>query len=264
MESKGQPTPAARVYHDFEPSMEWVPEDDSDTLLVYLPGFAKEQLRVQLRARNLIISGERKLQDNTWSRFRVEFPVSANCDLNKISAKFEGNILYVRQPKVITLTPKPEEEKPTMVVAPMPTPQKHLDEPKQRPKTTEDKATQTTQPKMEKKETGKDQDAPKTSVEEKKEKTEDEANKSKTDTKGASESTLEKKTSDSDNKNKKVAYGELDKTSKKALENYKQAVGAFVTQLKTSKNAVTAIVVLLIALVIGIYVSNSIKSWAKA
>lgn len=37
MESKGVPTPA-RVYQDFEPSMEWVPEDDSDTLLVYLPG----------------------------------------------------------------------------------------------------------------------------------------------------------------------------------------------------------------------------------
>nr|XP_043622677.1 inactive protein RESTRICTED TEV MOVEMENT 2-like [Erigeron canadensis] len=95
--------PAARVYQDFEPSMEWVPEDDSDTLLVYLPSFAKEQLRVQMRARNLIISGERKLQqqnNNTWSRFRVEFPVSVNCDLNKISAKFEGNILFVRQPKL--------------------------------------------------------------------------------------------------------------------------------------------------------------------
>ncbi|KAJ0454271.1 hypothetical protein HanIR_Chr15g0738201 [Helianthus annuus] len=35
-----------RIYQDFEPSMEWVPEDDSDTLLIYLPGFAKEQLRV--------------------------------------------------------------------------------------------------------------------------------------------------------------------------------------------------------------------------
>ncbi|XP_076898475.1 uncharacterized protein LOC143552058 [Bidens hawaiensis] len=109
MESKG----VARVYQDFKPSMEWVPEDDSDTLLVYLPGFAKEQLRVQLRSRNLIISGERKLQQNTWSRFRVEFPVSANCDLNKISAKFEGHILFVRQPKLITPAPKvPAEEKP--------------------------------------------------------------------------------------------------------------------------------------------------------
>ncbi|XP_076881548.1 uncharacterized protein LOC143529698 [Bidens hawaiensis] len=118
MESK-----AARVYQDFEPSMEWVPEDDSDTLLVYLPGFAKEQLRVQLRARNLILSGERKLHENTWSRFRVEFPVSANCDLNKISAKFEGNILFVRQPKMITPAPKPEEAKPAAVA----TPQKPVD-----------------------------------------------------------------------------------------------------------------------------------------
>ncbi|KAD7117978.1 hypothetical protein R6Q59_005004 [Mikania micrantha] len=108
MESKG------RVYQDFEPSMEWVPEDDSDTLLVYLPGFAKEQLRVQLKARNLIISGERKLHQNTWSRFRVEFPVSVNCDLNKISAKFEGSILFVRQPK--SVVQKPEDESKTAAV----------------------------------------------------------------------------------------------------------------------------------------------------
>ncbi|GKB74782.1 inactive protein restricted TEV movement 2-like protein [Tanacetum coccineum] len=265
MESKGVPTPAPRVYHEFEPSMEWVPEDDSDTLLVYLPGFAKEQLRVQLRGRNLIISGERKLQQNTWSRFRQEFPVSANCDLNKISAKFEGNILYVRQPKVITATPKPEEEKPTTIVAPMPTSQKPVNESNEGPKTTEHKTTQTTQPNTENKQTAKNQDVSKTSVEEKKEKTEAEANKSKTDAKGASENTLEKNTNDPDNKNKKVvAYGELDKTSKKALENYKRAVGVFATKLKTSRNAVTAIVVLLVGLVVGIYVSNSIKSWAKA
>ncbi|KAL8197922.1 hypothetical protein R6Q57_030080 [Mikania cordata] len=108
MESKG------RVYQDFEPSMEWVPEDDSDTLLVYLPGFAKEQLRVQLKARNLIISGERKLHQNTWSRFRVEFPVSVNCDLNKISAKFEGSILFVRQPK--SAVQKPVDESKTAAV----------------------------------------------------------------------------------------------------------------------------------------------------
>ncbi|XP_076900471.1 uncharacterized protein LOC143554642 [Bidens hawaiensis] len=119
MESK-----VARFYQDFEPSMEWVPEDDSDTLLIYLPGFAKEQLRFQLRARNLILSGERKLHENTRSRFRVEFPVSANCDLNKISAKFEGNILFVRQPKIITPAPKPKDAKPAAVAT---TPQKPVD-----------------------------------------------------------------------------------------------------------------------------------------
>ncbi|GKC91343.1 hypothetical protein Tco_1151992, partial [Tanacetum coccineum] len=168
-------------------------------------------------------------------------------------------------PKVITATPKPEEEKPTTIVAPMPTPQKPVNESNEGPKTTEHKATQTTQPNTENKQTAKNQDVSKTSVEEKKEKTEAEANKSKTDAKGASENTLEKNTNDPDNKNKKVvAYGELDKTSKKALENYKRAVGVFATKLKTSRNAVTAIVVLLVGLVVGIYVSNSIKSWAKA
>lgn len=37
MDSIRIPTPA-RVFQDFEPSTEWVPKDDLDTLLVYLPG----------------------------------------------------------------------------------------------------------------------------------------------------------------------------------------------------------------------------------
>ncbi|XP_076959445.1 uncharacterized protein LOC143635509 [Bidens hawaiensis] len=204
MESKG----AARVYQDFEPSMEWVPEDDSDTLLVYLPGFAKEQLRVQLRSINLIISGERKLQQNTWSRFRVEFPVSANCDLNKISAKLEGHILFVRQPKLITPAPKvPAEEKPA-----------------------------------------------------------DEFNVDPTETlKENKKAEKDLKAREEGEKSKKgVVYEELDKSTKMALENYKRAAGVFAMKLKTSSSAVNMIVILFLGLLVGIYVSSSIKSWSKA
>lgn len=261
MEAKGMPPPA-RVYQDFEPSMEWVPEDDSDTLLVYLPGFAKEQLRVQLRSRNLIISGERKLQQDTWSRFRVEFPVSANCDLNKISAKFEGNILFVRQPKLITQVAKPIEEKPPVVAAaPVPTPQKPADVPNVGQKTNDGKPTPVTQTNAENN-VGKDEEVPKMGAEESSKKKEDKASASKTP-EGVRENASEKKPSDSDKKNKKV-YDELDKTTKTALENYKRAVGVFATKLKTSRNAVNAIVILLVGLVIGVYVSGSIKSWTKA
>ncbi|KAI3823843.1 hypothetical protein L1987_05288 [Smallanthus sonchifolius] len=238
MESKGQPP--ARVYQDFEPSMEWVPEDDSDTLLVYLPDFAKEQLRVQLRARNLIISGERKLQQNTWSRFHVEFPVSGNCDLNKISAKFEGNMLFVRQPKLITLVAKPED-KPAAVATPTPTPQKPVDESNAGQKAAEVTPAPTIEPNIEKKEVGKDEDVPKTGIE-----------------------GVKKETSDSDKKNKKVVDGELDKTTKTVLEKYKRAAGAFVMTLKTSSSVVNTIVVVVVGIMIGIYVSNSIKSWTKA
>lgn len=245
-----------RVYQDFEPSMEWVYEDDSDTLLVYLPGFAKEQLRVQLRSRNLTISGERKLQQNTWSRFRVEFPVSVNCDLNKISAKFEGNILFVRQAKVITPAAKPEEGKLPEVEA---TPPKPVDETKVAEKAAEKKPIPPTQPNMESKEMGKDQEVSKMGLAEKSEKTKGEGVESKR-AEGVRENASEKKPSDSDKKNKKVVYGELDKTTKTALENYKLAVGVFATKLKTSRNAVNTIVILLVGLVIGVFV---IKSWTR-
>ncbi|KAJ0692134.1 putative alpha crystallin/Hsp20 domain, HSP20-like chaperone [Helianthus annuus] len=252
MESKGAPTPT-RIYQDFEPSMEWVPEDDSDTLLIYLPGFAKEQLRVQLRARNLIISGERKLHQNTWSRFSVQFPVSGNCDLNKISAKFEGNILFVRQPKLITPAAKPVEAKPITPAAKLEeakpaTPPKPVDEPNvDQNTTTEVKPTPTStiQSNIEKKEVeGKDH--PKTGVEEKGEKSE-----GKDREEGVYENESKKKTSEWE-------------AEKNVLETYKRTAGALARKLKTSANGVNTIAIVVVGLVIGIYVSNSIKSWTNA
>ncbi|KAL8228252.1 hypothetical protein R6Q57_015836 [Mikania cordata] len=104
---------------EFVPSFEWVNEDDCDTLLLYLPGFMKEQLRVQLRSRTLIISGQCKLQDNTLSVFRKEFPVAEHCVINKITAKFEGNILYVKQPKSNPPMAKQDEKDPMKSNSPM-------------------------------------------------------------------------------------------------------------------------------------------------
>ncbi|KAI3765291.1 hypothetical protein L2E82_15321 [Cichorium intybus] len=118
------------VYQQFEPSIEWVTEEDCNTLLIYLPGFRKEQLRVQLRSRTLIISGERKLHDNIWSRFRKEFHVSEECVTSKISAKFEGSILFVKQPKSIA-----EEKGKHPIEAPTSKPGNSMDEPKKHHKT---------------------------------------------------------------------------------------------------------------------------------
>ncbi|KAM0001659.1 putative alpha crystallin/Hsp20 domain, HSP20-like chaperone [Helianthus debilis subsp. tardiflorus] len=115
---------------EFEPSIEWVNEDDCDTLLLYLPGFAKEQLKVQLRSRTLILSGQRKVNDNTWTRFRKEFPLAENCDISKISAKFEGNILNIRLPKTRTPVAKLEEKTPTNAPTPTPDNVNPTDEPK--------------------------------------------------------------------------------------------------------------------------------------
>ncbi|KAL3653268.1 hypothetical protein CASFOL_002949 [Castilleja foliolosa] len=99
--------------NNFEPLSDFVNEGDCNTLLLYLPGFTREQIRVQLAKSGVLkISGMRPLGDDKWSSFQKDFPISANCETGKITAKFEDGILYVRQPKLIVpekqLTPPPE------------------------------------------------------------------------------------------------------------------------------------------------------------
>ncbi|KAK6779629.1 hypothetical protein RDI58_021813 [Solanum bulbocastanum] len=113
MDSKG--AASNQVYEDFVPTTELVQEQDSDTLLLDLTGFRKEQVRVQLtRTGVLKISGQRPVAESKWLRFQKDFPVSQNCDKTKISAKFENGILYVKQPKLITTSSeKKDQELPT-------------------------------------------------------------------------------------------------------------------------------------------------------
>ncbi|KAJ6368981.1 hypothetical protein OIU78_001366 [Salix suchowensis] len=89
MESKPKSgVAAARVGEDFEPSMDWVRDTGADTLQIHLPGFKKDQLKVQVTSmRVLRISGERQLSENRWSTFRKEIPISSNYDTNEINAK---------------------------------------------------------------------------------------------------------------------------------------------------------------------------------
>nr|GME19328.1 inactive protein RESTRICTED TEV MOVEMENT 2-like [Ipomoea batatas] len=101
----------SRNYEDFDPDYDQIQEPEVDTLLIHLPGFRKDQLRVQLiRTVILRISGERQLEGNKWKRFLKEFQVSPNCDTNRISAKFQSGTLYVTLPKLITTTEGEESE----------------------------------------------------------------------------------------------------------------------------------------------------------
>ncbi|KAK4407530.1 hypothetical protein Sango_0334000 [Sesamum angolense] len=119
---------AAPATNSFEPTSDLIHEEECDTLLLYLPGFTKEQLRVQLtRSGILKISGIRPVGDNKWSSFQKDFPVSANCDTNKITAKFEGGILYLRQPKLIVPADKEDTKTPPPSLSrrPRPRPRPH-------------------------------------------------------------------------------------------------------------------------------------------
>ncbi|TQD85524.1 hypothetical protein C1H46_028936 [Malus baccata] len=126
MEGKPSSANINRVYEDIEPSAEWEREEACDTLLVYLHGFRKENLRIQVTSsRNIRVFGERALgHDNKWQRFRREFPIPVNCDTNDITARFENGILYVKLPKtiapaVVESRDKPQKP-PTTTEAPRP------------------------------------------------------------------------------------------------------------------------------------------------
>ncbi|KAF5471930.1 hypothetical protein F2P56_008689 [Juglans regia] len=105
-----KPRAVDRVYEDFEPQTEWAREEGFDTLIVLLPGFSKEQLRVQITSsRNLRVSGERSLGNDKWRRFQKELSIPSDVETNKITAKFEGGTLYIKHPKAITPA-KPQED----------------------------------------------------------------------------------------------------------------------------------------------------------
>ncbi|KAI3445239.1 hypothetical protein Pfo_001904 [Paulownia fortunei] len=136
------------VFEDFKPTSEWQQDDESHVLMIYLPGFMKEQIRVSTEGRNIIRArGERVAAGNKWSRFQEDFQVPENCEMNSIRAKFQGGILYISVPKrkvdkpQEALPPKPtstdtpkqqtpqkgQDQVPQAVVASQPTDQKGLE-----------------------------------------------------------------------------------------------------------------------------------------
>ncbi|CAK7341483.1 unnamed protein product [Dovyalis caffra] len=100
-------------YEDFEPYCKWGIEAGQNTLEVHLHVdqqvemakicFKKEQLRVQLSSLgNMTITGERRVDESRWTRFRKEIKVPKECNNYEIRAKLSGGILYIVMPKKTT------------------------------------------------------------------------------------------------------------------------------------------------------------------
>ncbi|CAK9328115.1 unnamed protein product [Citrullus colocynthis] len=91
---------SSKNFQDFEPRFDWVHHPDSHVLIVHLLGFRSNQLKVQVTSTGkLRVSGERRLGSGKWLRFQKEIDIPADADTDKISAKLEEGILYVKQPK---------------------------------------------------------------------------------------------------------------------------------------------------------------------
>ncbi|KAL4298970.1 hypothetical protein S245_058407 [Arachis hypogaea] len=113
-------------YQEFEPSFDWIWDDEkgiSDTLAVFLPGFKKEQSRVEITSNGLLrLSGERKIGEVIKiRRFEKELAIPSDTDTKSINTKFLNDILYVKLPRVITTSVKPSQQPP-----PTPNPQQQI------------------------------------------------------------------------------------------------------------------------------------------
>nr|KJB26630.1 hypothetical protein B456_004G251300 [Gossypium raimondii] len=96
-------------YEDFEPLCKWRRDQNGDKLEVHLPGFRRQQLKVEIHSSGILeISGERLMEEGKSkriiSRFRKEFPVSEDYQRTQIRAKFYNGILHLVMPKQIIPT----------------------------------------------------------------------------------------------------------------------------------------------------------------
>ncbi|KAL3573787.1 hypothetical protein D5086_024400 [Populus alba] len=98
-------------YEDFEPYCKWRIEEGQYTLEVHLHGFGKEQLRVQVSSNGgMIITGERRVNESRWTRFRKEIKLPKACNANEVRAKLSTGILYIVMPKKITLPSSDQDQ----------------------------------------------------------------------------------------------------------------------------------------------------------
>ncbi|KAI3454629.1 hypothetical protein Pfo_011292 [Paulownia fortunei] len=95
------------IFEYLVPSSCWTEDTDCHCLLIDLPGFKKEEVRI--RADNnghVIVRGERQANNNKIIHFEQSFKVPAGCNIEETRATFEDEIFYVTVPKKVT----PEKE----------------------------------------------------------------------------------------------------------------------------------------------------------
>ncbi|GAB4857220.1 hypothetical protein Ancab_015128 [Ancistrocladus abbreviatus] len=106
MEAKTKPSTAVSpTYLDFEPYGEWKREEGREMLTLDLPGFKKEELKVQVSNQGgLKISGEHPInEDGTQrKRFYKETRVPVGCEINQIRAMLINGRLQIIMPKKIS------------------------------------------------------------------------------------------------------------------------------------------------------------------
>ncbi|XP_054792969.1 inactive protein RESTRICTED TEV MOVEMENT 2-like [Prosopis cineraria] len=95
----------APIVEQIVPNSGWTEDSTGHYLLVDLPGFKKEEVKLQVEGSGyIIVRGERQVNEEKRVHFELIFPVPKDSDTDKIAGKFDGEILYV------TITKRPAQE----------------------------------------------------------------------------------------------------------------------------------------------------------
>ncbi|KAJ0536400.1 putative alpha crystallin/Hsp20 domain, HSP20-like chaperone [Helianthus annuus] len=95
-----KPSLGSLVFEEFVPPSAWT--DDSTCLLVDLPGFKRQELKLQVdNQTHLVVNGERQVRENKYKRFEQRFELPKNVDTEKITGELDGEILFISVPKKV-------------------------------------------------------------------------------------------------------------------------------------------------------------------
>ncbi|KAL4333980.1 hypothetical protein GQ457_07G035980 [Hibiscus cannabinus] len=256
------------AYEDFEVHTEWVHEAVDDTLIAYLPGFRKDQLKVQVTSRgNLRISGERPTGDNKFSRFTKEVPIPSNCDQNKIRANYKGGMLHVKFPKLIV--PADEKSEKTKPSAEDPIPksdQRAADVPKKQNNGVE-QAIQKGPPR------DKEVDKVSEQTPSKQKEIEDNSKSNASNEPDPKPMKKDKNGSDQEEKSSSISEKPADSAQHAAQKadiycqlgiNYERVIGSLAKGIKNPRKVMNMVLVALLVVVLAVYVKNLIMSLRTA
>ncbi|KAI3440624.1 SHSP domain-containing protein, partial [Psidium guajava] len=99
-----------RRVEEFKPSSGWVEDSNCHYLLVDLPDFKKDDVKIQTDSvDHVTVSGEKMVKDNKYIYFEETFKVPENSDIQKTSGRIEDGILTVTVPKRATTAVEKEE-----------------------------------------------------------------------------------------------------------------------------------------------------------
>ncbi|CAN6335151.1 unnamed protein product [Urochloa humidicola] len=100
-----------REFEDLDPDVEWKlagEGEDVDVVEISLPGFCKDQVRVQVDNHGVLRAfGERPpARGGRWKRFKKDLLLPDTCDTDGVRAMFEDEKLIITLP-IVTPSPPP-------------------------------------------------------------------------------------------------------------------------------------------------------------